>query len=232
MSEVITNQLVARDFYMLKVAEPNEAAMGQFYMLRAWGAYPLLSRPLSVFDSDGTTLSFLYKVVGEGTERLSRLRPGDELSVGRALGNTFPSVKGKIAMVGGGVGIAPLHLAAKTLKRDAAETTVDMFLGFNAEPLLVTEYSAFSDRVVINIGGLVTNEIDPSRYDCVLSCGPEVMMRVLYEKCRATRTKLYVSLESKMACGIGLCLGCSCKSKSERKKICTDGPVFSAEEVF
>lgn len=231
MPEVISNDRLSKDFFLLKVAQKNNARMGQFHMLRAWDAYPLLSRPLSVFDSNGDTLSFLYKVIGEGTELLSRLEPGDAATIGRTLGNAFPSVAGKIALVGGGTGIAPLFLAAKTL-RAARGNEIHTYLGFTDEAILSAEYRSVCDRLSVDIGGRVTDLVDPSGYDCVLSCGPEVMMRTLHTMCKASGTKLYVSLESKMACGIGVCLACGCATAGGRKKICVDGPIFPAEEVF
>ena len=114
MPQVLSNRRISRDFYLMRVAQPNDARMGQFCMLRAWGRYPLLSRPVSVFDADAETLSFLYRVVGEGTDLLARRREGDAVETGRVLGNTFPLVSGRVALVGGGAGIAPLYLAART----------------------------------------------------------------------------------------------------------------------
>ena len=238
MSKVIENRRLNKDHFLLRVEQPNEAAMGQFYMLRSWARYPLLSRPVSVFDSDRATLSFLYRVVGEGTRLLSELRAGDDVTTGEALGNGYPSVSGRIALVGGGVGVAPLYLAAKTLKAEDPANVIDCYLGFADSAILEAEFGALCDKLVVDIGGFVTEAIDPGDYDCVLSCGPEIMMRVLQKKCRAAGTRHLVSLESRMACGIGICLGCSCKTADKQrasktnKKICTDGPVFEAEEVF
>lgn len=229
MSKVISNRRLNNDHFLLRVEQPNKAAMGQFYMLRSWGRYPLLSRPISVFDSDGATLSFLYRVVGEGTQLLSKLQAGDEIATGEALGNGFPSVSGRIALVGGGVGVAPLYLAARTLKAENPANVIDCYLGFAGSAILEPEFGAVCDKLAIDIGGFVTDTVDPGDYDCVISCGPEIMMRVLQKKCRAAGTRHLVSLESRMACGIGICLGCSCKAN---KKICTDGPVFEAEEIF
>jgi len=217
----------------LESEQAKTARMGQFYMLRAWKNYPVLSRPISVFDEDGETVSFLYKVVGKGTEIFSTLHEGDEISALGPLGNSFPNVTGKIALVGGGVGIAPFYLTAKQLKKSNA-TSVDLYLGFCEAPLLTEEYKSVADNLVINVGGFITDEIDPSRYDHIMTCGPEPMMRALYEKCKQVdaEEKLYVSLESRMACGIGACLVCSCKTRDGNRKICKDGPVFKGAEVF
>ncbi len=170
---VLSNTMLSKDLYLIRVKNENTAKMGQFYMLRAWGTYPLLSRPISVFDSDGQTVSFLYRTVGEGTQMLAALRNDDKLTLAGPYGNPFPTVGGRVALVGGGVGIAPLYLAAKT-----------------------------------------------------------PMMKALYRRCEGSSALLYVSLESRMACGIGACLGCSCPTVDGNRRICKDGPVFLAREVF
>lgn len=235
MSKIIENRRIGENFFLMRVDKPNEAKMGQFYMLRSWGRYPLLSRPLSVHDSDGGTLSFLYCVAGEGTELLSNLEPGNGISVGNALGNGFPFASGRIALVGGGAGIAPLYLAAKTLKCQKTTSAVDFYLGFSESPKstkLEEKFGKAGDSVIVDIGGFITDKIDVEKYDTIFSCGPKIMMQVLQKKCAAAGTKHFVSLESRMACGIGICLGCTCITNGENKKICTDGPVFDASEVF
>jgi dihydroorotate dehydrogenase electron transfer subunit len=207
--------------------------MGQFYMLRAWGNYPVLSRPISVFDSDGQTVSFLYKVVGKGTEIFAELKAGDSVTLQGPLGNSFPEVDGRIALVGGGVGIAPLFLAAKQLRAAHPDCLLDIYLGFSDQALLTNEYQRVTDSVTIDVGGFITDKVDPSRYDHLLTCGPEVMMRALYGKCKgADANKIYVSMENRMACGVGACLVCSCKTTGGNKKVCKDGPVFNGKDVF
>lgn len=233
MGIVLKNEKLAQGFYLMRVQEKNSAAMGQFYMLRSWENYPVLSRPISVFDADGETVSFLYKVIGQGTELFAALRKGDEITLNGPCGNGFPPERGKIALVGGGVGVAPLYLAAKTLKQDP-DTTVDLFLGFSGEELLHREFEEVSDALTVNVGGFITDSIHPEEYDTILSCGPEIMMRVLWKKCRAEKSgaRVYVSMESRMACGVGACLGCTVQTTAGRRRICKDGPVFRAEEVF
>lgn len=230
MATVLKNIAVSDEFYLLKVSGKFEGQMGQFCMLRAWEDYPVLSRPISIFDCDAEGISFLYKVVGQGTELLAQLKTGDEIDVQGPYGNGFPVVTGKIALVGGGIGVAPLYLTAKTLK--AAGNAVDLYLGFQSEALLQEEYETVCDKLVVNIGGYVTDEINPEEYDYILTCGPEIMMKVLYKKVKDTNAQLYVSMENRMGCGVGACLVCSCKTNSGNKKVCKDGPVFRAEEVF
>lgn len=234
MAEILQNEQVSDDFYLMKVKKENQAAMGQFYMLRAWNEYPVLSRPISVFDADPETVSFLYKVVGKGTEIFTKLKVGDEITLDGPHGNGFPEVKGKIALVGGGVGIAPLYLTAKTLKKLDPDTKVDIYLGFSGQPILTDRYEAVADQVKVNVGGFVTDDIDPREYDFILTCGPEIMMKVLYRKCRDLKAKapVYVSMENRMACGIGACLVCTCKTSKGNRRACKDGPVMLGNEVF
>lgn len=234
MSEILYNKRLSEDFFLLKAKHGNNSVPGQFYMLRAWESYPVLSRPISVFDSDGESVTFLYKVVGEGTEIFSRLKAGDDITLFGPYGNGFPGIDGKLALVGGGVGIAPLYFAAKRFKAARTGGTVDIFLGFSGEAVLVKEFGQAADRVVVDIGGYITDKIEPEGYDCVMACGPEAMMRALYKKCAAKGAgdRLYVSMENRMACGIGACLVCSCKTSGGNKKACKDGPVFTGEAVF
>jgi dihydroorotate dehydrogenase electron transfer subunit len=240
VATVVANRPVAPDFYVLEAefslpggANSNAAIRGgQFCMLRAWDAEPVLSRPLSVFDAAEGRVSFLYKTAGRGTAIFSRLRSGDSIAIQGPLGNGFPAMQGRIAMVGGGAGIAPLYLSAK--QRRSAGCVVDLCLGFSGEAFLAGEYRSVADQLAVKTGGFITDDVDPSRYDWVFCCGPEAMMRALREKCKAadTEDRLFVSLESRMACGIGACYGCSRKTASGNKKVCRDGPVFAARELF
>ncbi|GHS96068.1 dihydroorotate dehydrogenase [Synergistales bacterium] len=232
MSKILSNHRMNEDFYLMRAEHQNDARPGQFYMLRAWGREPVLSRPISVFDADGDTVSFLYKVVGRGSAIFASLSADDEITLQGPLGNGFPNVTGKVAMVGGGVGIAPFYLAGKRLK--ASGVQVSIYLGFSGEPVLVSEYERAAGELVVKVGGFITDSVEPSDYDSIFACGPEVMMRSLYKKCkeRGAADNLFVSMENRMACGVGACLVCSCKTADGNKKVCKDGPVFKGEAVF
>jgi dihydroorotate dehydrogenase electron transfer subunit len=232
--KIISNERLSRDFFRMRVECPNDARMGQFYMLRAWERYPVLSRPISVFDSDGESVSFLYKTVGVGTEIFSGLEAEDGIFLLGPLGNAFPDARGKIALVGGGVGIAPFYLAAKQLRTAHPECRLDLYLGFSDRALLIDDYRKTADDVIVDVGGFITDAIDPAGYDYIFACGPEVMMRALYGKCgqAGAAGKVYVSMERRMACGVGTCLVCSCGTADGNKRICRDGPVFKGEAVF
>ncbi len=234
MAIILDNQPVGEGFFLLTAKHPNAARMGQFYMVRAWERYPVLSRPISVYDADAQTVTFLYKVVGKGTQILSGRRAGEEISLEGPCGNGFPALagKGRIALVGGGVGIAPLYLAAKTYQEAGAR--VSLFLGFSTEPVLERAFGEVADQLAVRVGGFVTDAVDTCAYDAMVACGPTAMMEALYRKCEAQGSKvpLYVSLENRMACGIGTCLVCSCKTAHGNKRVCKDGPVFLGSEVF
>ncbi|OPJ56009.1 dihydroorotate dehydrogenase electron transfer subunit [Alkalithermobacter paradoxus] len=226
MAKVISNEYIGEGMYLLKVQGKFEGSMGQFYMLRAWDKHPLLSRPISIHDIGDNYISFLYKVVGEGTKILSKLKSDDTIKLEGPYGNTFPKVEGKIALVGGGMGVAPLYLAAKTLKN------VDIYMGFSKEAILLDEYRDLSDRFYVTVGKNITDILDVSEYDYIMTCGPMPMMKKIVDMARDKKTKVYVSIEKRMACGVGGCLVCTCKTKGGNKKTCLDGPVFLGDEVI
>jgi dihydroorotate dehydrogenase electron transfer subunit len=232
--KVLSNQRLSSDFYLLEAEGQSCVKMGQFYMLRAWEHYPVLSRPISVFDAANGRISFVYRAVGQGTGIITTLKSGDTVSLLGPLGNGFPDVEGTVALVGGGAGIAPLYLAVKQIKAAHPGCCPDVFLGFSGEPFLVREFESTAGRVIVNTGGFITDDIDPAGYDHILTCGPEIMMKVLFEKARnaGAKASIHVSLENRMACGVGACFACSRPVGGSNKKVCKDGPVFPAEEVF
>lgn len=227
MYKILENKYIGEDMYFMKVEGKFKAKMGQFYMLRAWDTYPLLSRPISVHDVNEDSISFLYKVVGEGTKILSNLRVNDEIKLEGPYGNGYENVKGKVALVGGGIGIAPLYLVAKNIEN------CDAYLGFRKEAILEEKYNEVCNEVNIAIGDtFVTDILDVEKYDYILTCGPTPMMEKLVKMTEGTNTKTMVSLENHMACGVGACLVCTCKTKFGNKKTCKDGPVFWGEDVI
>lgn len=227
MYKVLDNRYIGEDMYLMRVEGKFEGTMGQFYMIRAWDAYPLLSRPISIHDVDENSISFLYKVIGEGTKILSNLKVNDELKLEGPYGNGYKKVEGKVAIVGGGIGIAPLYLVAKTLKN------CDAYLGFRNNPILKEKYEDVCENVYIATKDtFVTDIIDIERYDYILTCGPTPMMEKLVNMTKTTNTKIMVSLENYMACGVGACLVCTCKTEFGNKKTCKDGPVFWGEDVI
>ncbi|MGF7047452.1 dihydroorotate dehydrogenase electron transfer subunit [Paenibacillus sp. DS2015] len=226
MGKVVSNVKVAEQVYLLRVEGNYEGSMGQFYMLRAWGHYPLLSRPISIFNKDDESIEFLYQVVGEGTALLASLRSGDTLQLEGPFGNGFPVAEGRVALIGGGIGIAPFYYCAQQINSD-------IYLGFSTEAYLQDAFSKLTSSLHINVGGIVVDDVDFEQYDTIMACGPHAMMRAVQTKYfqSSRRAKVYISLENRMACGIGACLVCTVSCLDGRKKACTEGPVFEAQEV-
>ena len=227
MYKVIRNEYVGEEMYLMEVEGKFKGEMGQFYMLRAWDNYPLLSRPISIHDISENSITFLYKVVGEGTKILSKLKSSESIKLEGPYGNGYEKVEGKVALVGGGIGVAPLYLVAKNIPNS------DSYLGFRNEPILIDKYNEICNEVNVAVGNtFVTDIIDVEKYDYILTCGPTPMMEKLVSMVEKTNTKLFVSLENHMACGVGACLVCTCKTKFGNKKTCKDGPVFRGEDVI
>lgn len=231
-ARILSNIRVKDRVFRLKVEGEYSAMPAQFFMLRAWGQDPLLSRPLSVFDIDERGVSFLYAVRGRGTELLSRRSPGDAIVLTGPLGNGWERRAGRVALIGGGIGIAPLYYTAKVFR------DTDVYLGFANAPYLADEFRRVSSRVRIasesgagGAKGLVTGIFDPSGYAACYACGPRPMLATLDQICRRAGVPLFVSLEERMACGVGACLGCAVKTIHGYARVCRDGPVFRSSEV-
>ena len=213
-------------------------APGQFVNIALEGRY--LRRPISVCDYDAGTLTLVYKVVGGGTEQMSRMRPGQRLDLLTGLGNGF-TLRDEVRrplLVGGGVGVPPLYNLARRLL--AAGRPVTVVLGFNtaAEVFYAEEFRALGCGVILatadgsaGIRGFVTTAIDAARpdFDYFYACGPLPMLRALAE---AVEQDGQLSFEERMGCGFGACMGCSCKTKYGNKRICKEGPVLEKGEVI
>lgn len=238
---VLTNEEIAKDIYLLTLPYTSKILprAGQFVMLKQAHATTLLSRAISVCDVADETLTLLYQVVGEGTKQLTTVRPGEKLTVTGPVGNGFPvgEAKGRVALVGGGVGVAPLLYTARKLKDK--KLPVDIYLGFRDETYLVNEFANYASHLVVSTEsgrsgtkGRVTEGLDPSQYDAIYCCGPTPMMEAVMKLCDACGTPIYVSLETKMACGIGACRVCTCTTKDGKNlRTCMEGPVFLGEEL-
>lgn len=224
---VIENRYVGEGIFYIKVSGTFFAKMGQFFMLRAWDKYPLLSRPISIYDIDEEGISFLYKIVGEGTSIISKLKTGDKINLEGPYGNGFEKVSGKVALVGGGVGIAPLYMVAKNIPN------TDIYLGFRDERIVVDDFEKVCDNLFTTVGDtFITDIIDVNKYDYIITCCPTPMMKKLIDMAKEENVRIQVSLENHMACGVGACLVCTCKTKEGNKRTCKDGPVFWGEDVI
>ncbi len=210
-------------------------AAGQFVNIKIDGLY--LRRPISVCDLNGSTLTLVYKVVGKGTETMSRMKAGDTLDILTGLGNGYDlSVCGEAPLlVGGGVGVPPLYLLAKRLIAKGKE--VKVILGFNSaeEVFFEDEFKALGVDVTVTtvdgsrgVKGFVTDAFKGG-FGYVYTCGPEAMLKAVYDKCGCGGQ---FSFEERMGCGFGACMGCSCRTLYGNKRICKDGPVLVKEEII
>ncbi|MBR2340000.1 MAG: dihydroorotate dehydrogenase electron transfer subunit [Clostridia bacterium] len=212
----------------------NITAPGQFVNIKLDGLY--LRRPISVCDCEDGVLTIIYKVVGKGTEQMSKMREG-ALDVLSGLGNGYDtSLSGdKVLLIGGGVGVPPLYMLAKRLIGEGK--SVSVILGFNtkSEVFLEKEFAELGADVTVTtvdgsygVKGFVTNAMDVD-YSYFYTCGPEPMLRAVYN---TSKTSGQFSFEERMGCGFGACMGCSCKTVTGYKRICKDGPVLQKEEIL
>ena len=236
--KVIKNEKLTDTVYRMVLEGDTSAltAPGQFVNLTVDGCY--LRRPISVFDWDESTVTIIYKVVGEGTEKMSQWPVGYECDVLVGLGNGFtPSRSGdKPLLIGGGVGIPPLYGLCKRLIAEGKKPTV--ILGFNkADEIFCKEdfESIGANTVVttvdgsVGVKGFVTDAMKDMEYTYFYTCGPMPMFKAIEKT--AVGSGEY-SFEERMGCGFGACMGCSCKTKYGNKRICKDGPVLVREEII
>ena len=209
---------------------------GQFVNIKLDGLF--LRRPISVCDCEENELTLVYKVVGKGTEQMSKMKNGEVLDVLTGLGNGYDtSVSGEAPLlIGGGVGVPPMYMLCKKLISEGKKPTV--ILGFNKadEVFYEKEFESLGAKVAVStvdgshgVKGFVTDAMAGLEYSYFYTCGPEPMLKAVY---RATGTSGQFSFEERMGCGFGACMGCSCKTVTGYKRICKEGPVLCKEEIL
>ena len=248
---VLANEHMGRNLYLLKVESPEIAARiepGQFVHTLVPGMEGhILRRPFSVYNADAETgvIEILYQTVGFGSSRLSSIEPGSQVSNIGPVGNGWkvPDGCARALLVGGGVGAAPLFMFAKRLVSLGVET--DVVLGAQTAEAMVC-----SDRYEVALGkapviatddgtlgysgfctGPAKELIDGNDYDLVACCGPEPLMRIVAGMAHEAHVDCQVSMERRMACGVGACLSCVVDTSYGKRRCCVDGPVFDAKEV-
>ena len=236
--KITSNEKIARDIFKMTLAGDTSAitAPGQFVNIKLDGFF--LRRPISVCDCVGENLTLIYKTVGNGTERISRMAAGDELDLLTGLGNGYNTKisGGSPLLVGGGVGVPPMYMLCRELISEGKNVTV--VLGFNSKDdvFYENEFRALGADVHIatadgtyGIKGFVTDVIKDLQYTFFYTCGPEPMFRAMH---KIMKTPGQYSFEERMGCGFGACMGCSCKTLTGNKRICKEGPVMESEEII
>ena len=236
--EVLSNTPLTDCVYKMVLSGDTSAitAAGQFVNIQLEGMF--LRRPISVCDYDDQTLTIVYKVVGKGTEAMSRMGAGAKLDILTGLGNGYDlSLAGeKPVLLGGGVGVPPMYNLAKKFLAMGKEVTV--ILGFNtkSEIFYEAEFKALGCKVTVatadgsyGVKGFATTPLEGMDYSYFYTCGPEPMLKAVY---KATSTSGQMSFEERMGCGFGACMGCSCKTLTGYKRICKEGPVMKKEEIL
>ena len=236
--EVKSNRLIAKNTYLCELSGDTSeiTAPGQFVNLKLEGFY--LRRPISVCDISQDTLTIIYKAVGAGTEKMAAMTGGERIPTLVGLGNGYDLSRSGDAplLIGGGAGVPPMYLLCKRLVSEGKHPTVILGFGSSDEVFFKNEFEALGVRVIVTtvdgsegIRGFVTNAMEDVEYTYFYTCGPEPMLRAVYDK---SVTDGEFSFEERMGCGFGACMGCSCKTKYGNKRICRDGPVLTKEEII
>ena len=233
---VTGNDRIARDIFRMRTEGDTSGIFrpGQFVNLLLEGFF--LRRPISVCDWTDGQLTLIYKTVGKGTEQLSRIRPGTEIDMLTGLGNGYsPERAGDHPLIiGGGVGVPPLYGLARRLQAEGKQVTA--VLGFNTreDVFYESEFRDLGCSTVITTAdgshgrkGFVTDHLPPE-YSYFYACGPIPMLKAVYRTCPAGGE---FSLEERMGCGFGACMGCSIETKAGAKRVCREGPVFEKEAL-
>ena len=232
---IVSNECIAEKIWKM-VLKGDTAGIkpGQFVEIAVPGYY--LRRPISVSDVENDRLTIIYKTVGKGTTAMAQMLPGEELDILTCLGNGYDLTKAteEVLLIGGGVGVPPLIYLAKKLREQNKK--VHAIIGFN------TKNEVFAEEVFKELGcdvkvctmdgsygrqGVVTDVIEmPAPY--YFACGPMPMLRAIAQ---TVGTNGQMSMEERMGCGVGICVGCSIETKNGVKRVCKEGPVFNVEEL-
>lgn len=235
---------IANEHYLLKLSGfTKKSEAGQFINIKVGtGTDPLLRRPFSIFNHENDIMEIVIRVIGRGTFTLSQMEPGDMDIIG-PLGNTFTIPKDKkVLLVGGGVGNAPLHNLAKSLKQQG--NTVDFIYGARSKEFIYIpeRFESTCDNFFITTDdgsagekGFVTDKMkslcESNNYDIIYTCGPTVMMKNVARQ-SPKDTLVEISVENYFGCGVGLCVGCTIETVDGFRRACVDGPVFDSKKIL
>lgn len=255
-AKLIKKEEIIKNIYKFSVKAPEiveSAKPGNFIEIRVTdGIDPFLRRPISIYnlDKENGILEFIFQVKGKGTEILAKKEKGNDIDIIGPLGHgTFKFDKYKnIAVIGGGIGIFPLYELSKQAKQN--DVKVNCYLGFRNTDfvMLEKEFEEVTDKLIIttddgtykNKGFAIDylkNDMEHENYECIYACGPLPMLRAVQKYAIENNIDCQLSLEEKMACGLGVCLGCAVKTAKSQKDapeywhVCKGGPVFNAKDV-
>lgn len=233
--DIVSNEAIAEGVWrMILRGDTTGIVPGQFVEIAVPECY--LRRPISVCDIEGDTMTLVYKIVGKGTARMAQMQPGEALDILTCLGNGYDLTKAgdEVLLIGGGVGVPPLVYLAKQLRERGKRVRV--VTGFN------TKREVFAEQMFADMGcevtvctmdgsygmrGVVTDVIlTPAPY--YYACGPLPMLRAI---AKTVGTNGQMSMEERMGCGVGICVGCSIETTNGIKRVCKEGPVFEAEDI-
>ncbi|ONI41257.1 oxidoreductase [Candidatus Epulonipiscium fishelsonii] len=240
--KILFNQEIAPNIFKMKikcVLVAQNAQVGQFVNVYPKNKALLLPRPISLCEFTHDTITLLYAVVGTGTNEFSTYTTADTIKISKTLGKGFvpPNVQTHV-LVGGGIGIAPLLALAQELSKQ--DTKIIAVLGYNDYPYMVDEFKNICNEVYISTdkgnSGFIGNVLDLIKMqhitgDYLYACGPKPMLKSLSIYCIEKNIPIQVSMEERMGCGYGACVGCNCKVNNNNQKVCKDGPVFLGSEV-
>ncbi len=247
-AKVMMQEMLAKDIFSMWIETKDiaqYAKVGQFISLYTKDTGKLLPRPISIceINQEKSSLRIVYRVTGEntGTEYFSKLSSGDTIDILGPLGNGFPHIEKKAFLIGGGIGVPPMLELAKQLNCEK-----QIVVGYRDEVFLTEDLEQYGKVYVATEDGStgtkgnVMDAIKEQGLDAeiIYACGPTPMLRAIKEYAVTNQIECYLSLEEKMACGVGACLACVCETKEvdehsnvNNKRICKDGPVFEATEL-
>lgn len=246
-ASIISNEPLSDGYFVLTLSSPQIASLshpGQFVNISVSDSLdPLLPRPISIYDADKSKgqLKILYFTKGKGTKILSGKQAGEIITITGPHGNYFATNAKNVLLVGGGFGTAPLSYFAKSNKDKNIFVAIggrnkdlifcqDDFRKCGITPLISTDDGSLGKKGLVT--DCVREILEKEEIEAIFTVGPIPMMKAVSELAKAKNTPIFVSMEEKMACGIGVCFGCACKTNTGNKTVCTNGPIFKASEVF
>lgn len=243
LAEITENKYLTPDILLFRVRSHEHSTHpepGQFYMIETGRGFdPLLKRPFCLFDTEADEIAFLIRIKGKGTQMLSKRGLGEKINVVGPLGQKYPLTDKVPLVVIGGIGVASLYPLIKSFSGKAhvlygARNKAELIYA-NRIDIISQRMEIVTDDGSIGSRGFVTDKLEDelgvSRDVTVYSCGPEIMLKKVVDVCIRKNVECFISLERNMACGIGSCMGCTVKTVNGYKRVCAEGPVFSAKDI-